>query len=83
MRGGRMRRENPDWMVLVQIGLLFCIFLAGWFTCKNMTKQIPELKPTKQPINITIYVPDRDIKYAQGTLPGLTPKWKIGMKGKL
>lgn len=37
----------------------------------------------KQPINITVFVPDRDITYRQGTLPGMAPRWKVGMHGKL
>lgn len=39
--------------------------------------------PAKQPINITVWVPDRDIKYTPGTLPGMSPKWKVGLHGKL
>lgn len=63
------------------------LFLIG-YGLRGVVESEHNIKPapapvTKQPINITIWVPDRDIKYSPGTLPGMKPAWKVAMKGKL
>ncbi len=67
---------------LIGIGILSAGISIGISMSKHSVT--PVTMPQKlPPINITVWVPDRDIKYSTGTLPSLPPRWKVGMHGKL
>lgn len=77
------RSDNSlQWIILFTIIAVVTTINVYWLQINKTAK--PDLKTEKKPdINITIYVPDRDIAYSNGTLPPVQPKWKVGMRGKL